>query len=118
MRIYYCLLLTFYCLLFTAFTPAPLITHTGHIWFFSSTPLENIEAHSYQAGASLNPATGDLAFSVAVKGFQFKKALMQDHFNENYLESDKFPKATFKGKITDPGKVNFDKTGEYKVIVK
>jgi hypothetical protein len=102
-----------------AFAPATKthITHTGHIWFFSKTPMENIEAHNYQVGASLNPEKGDMAFSVLIKSFEFKKALMQDHFNENYMESDKYPKSTFKGKITNIKSVNFDKNGIYKVTV-
>jgi hypothetical protein len=103
----------------SSFTPAGkvYVTHTGHIWFFSTTPMEDIEAHNYQAGANLNPSTGDMAFSVLIKSFQFKKQSMQEHFNENYMESDKYPKSTFKGKITDLSKVNFDKDGEYKVTV-
>jgi polyisoprenoid-binding protein YceI len=56
-------------------------------------------------------------FAVLVKGFEFKSSLMQEHFNENYMESDKYPKAHFKGKIVDVGKVNFQKAGEYAAIV-
>jgi hypothetical protein len=104
---------------FYAFAPAGKVylTHTGHVWFYSKTNMENIEAHNYQVGTNLNPATGDMAFSVLIKSFQFKKALMQDHFNENYMESDKYPKSTFKGKISDISKVNFDKNGTYNVSV-
>jgi len=50
-------------------------------------------------------------------GFKFEKALMQEHFNENYMESSKFPKASFQGTITDPSKVNFNKDGIYQVVV-
>lgn len=102
-----------------AFTPADSIyvSRTGHIWFYSKAPLENIEAHNRQASSSLNTATGEMAFQVLIKGFEFEKALMQEHFNENYLESDKFPKSTFKGKITDMKTVNFRRAGTYNVEV-
>jgi len=55
--------------------------------------------------------------TAALKGFEFDKALMQEHFNENYIESDKFPKAIFKGKIDDAGKINFTKDGNYNATV-
>jgi polyisoprenoid-binding protein YceI len=102
-----------------AFTPesAIYVTRTGHISFFSKAPLEDIEAHNRQASSSINTANGEMAFQVLIKGFEFEKALMQEHFNENYLESDKFPKATFKGKITDMKAVKFRKTGTYNVDV-
>lgn len=106
-------------LVFSAFAPAGKVylTHTGHIWFFSHTSMEDIEGHNYQVGANLNTATGDMAFSMLMKGFEFKRALMQEHFNENYVESDKYPKSTFKGKITNISAVNFEKNGAYKVSV-
>jgi polyisoprenoid-binding protein YceI len=92
-------------------------TKTGHISFFSSTAMEDIEAHNYKANAVLDAATGAMEFAVLIKGFEFKKALMQEHFNENHMESEKFPKATFKGSITNIKDVNFKKDGEYKVSV-
>ncbi len=94
-----------------------LITKTAHIWFYSKTPLEEIEAHNRQAVSTLDPATGEMAFMLLIKSFEFKKALMQEHFNENYLESDKYPKASFKGKITNPDKINFKKDGVYNAEV-
>ncbi|RYD81291.1 MAG: YceI family protein [Sphingobacteriales bacterium] len=108
--------------LFCAFAPKAadsniFVTRTGHIWFFSQAPLENIEAHNRQASSSLNITTGEMAFQVLIKGFEFEKALMQEHFNENYLESTKFPKATFKGKISDLKKVRFNKVGTYNIDV-
>lgn len=57
----------------------------------------------------LDLATGKLEFAVLIKGFQFEKALMQEHFNENYLESNKFPKATFKGQIDNYTKIDVTK---------
>ena len=92
-------------------------TKNGNISFFSTTSLENIKADNNQVMSVMNPATGEMQFSVLVKSFHFKKALMEEHFNENYLESDKFPKSTFKGTIADISKVNFSKDGTYPVTV-
>ena len=75
------------------------LTKTGHVSFFSATPLEDIDAHNREVAAVLDLSTGQLAFSLPVKGFIFKRTLMQEHFNENYLESDKYPKATFTGRF-------------------
>ena len=75
------------------------LTKTGQISFFSATPIEDIEAKNQQVAAVLDFGTGQLAFSVPIKAFVFKRTLMQEHFNENYMESDKFPKATFAGKF-------------------
>ncbi len=93
------------------------MTRNGHVWFFSSTPVEDIEAHNYQTTSIINTETGDMAFIVLMRGFQFEKALMQEHFNEKYVESDKFPKATFQGKITNLADVNFTEDGTYQVTV-
>ncbi|MDZ7777115.1 MAG: hypothetical protein U5L09_16625 [Bacteroidales bacterium] len=67
------------------------ITKSGHIKFFSSTPVEDIEAHNRSVQMALDSKTGDVVFKVLMKAFQFEKALMQEHFNENYVESDKVP---------------------------
>jgi polyisoprenoid-binding protein YceI len=92
------------------------MTRTGHISFYSDAPAEKIEANNYQVSSALTSA-GDLVFQVPIKSFEFKKALMQDHFNENYLESDKYPKATFKGKVLNIDKLNLNKDGKYPVDV-
>jgi hypothetical protein len=92
-------------------------TKNGNISFFSKTAMENISADNNQVTSVLNQQTGDLQFSVLIKAFHFKKALMEEHFNENYMESDKYPKAVFKGLIADISKVNFSKDGSYPVIV-
>ncbi|MBC7934779.1 MAG: YceI family protein [Rhizobacter sp.] len=92
-------------------------TKNGNISFFSKTALENISADNNQVTAILNQQTGELQFSVLIKAFHFKKALMEEHFNENYMESDKYPKATFKGSIADGSKINFTKDGNYPVTV-
>ncbi|MEN9571460.1 MAG: hypothetical protein RL172_2691 [Bacteroidota bacterium] len=92
-------------------------TKNGSISFFSATGMENIKADNNQVVSVLNAQTGDLQFSLNIKAFHFKKALMEEHFNENYLESDKYPKATFKGSIADISKVIFTKDGQYPVTV-
>ena len=71
-------------------------TKTGQISFNANTSIEKIEAINKSASCVMDVETGKIEFGVLVKGFQFEKALMQEHFNENYLESSKFPKATFK----------------------
>lgn len=92
------------------------LTRNGQISFFSSTPVEDIKAINNEVSSILNTKSGSLQFVVLIKGFQFRKAAMQDHFNEKeYLNSDKFPKAEFKGTITDVSKVNFKKDGTYPV---
>jgi len=88
------------------------MTRTGKVSFFSSTPVENISAVNNEVGSVMDGKTGDLVFQVPVKSFKFEKALMQEHFNENYMESDKYPKSEFKGKV-DVSKVNFAKDGKY-----
>jgi hypothetical protein len=67
---------------------------------YSKAPIEDIEAKTDKGTSVLNIATGELAFSVPIRSLKFDKALMQEHFNENYMESDKYPQASFKGKLT------------------
>lgn len=75
------------------------LTKTGRVSFFSATPIEDIDARHQQAAAVVDLGTGQLAFSLLMKGFVFKRTLMQEHFNENYMESDKYPRATFAGRL-------------------
>ena len=77
------------------------ISKEGSITFFSEAPLENIKATSKEASSLFDLASGEIVFSVPIKSFEFRKSLMQKHFNENYMDSDKYPKGTFKGKITN-----------------
>ncbi len=93
-------------------------TREGKVSFFSDAPLEKIEAYNQQATAVVDFSAGAIEFAVLIKAFQFEKALMQEHFNENYMESTKYPKATFKGQVMEPGKVNTGKDGNYPVKVK
>ena len=91
-------------------------TKTGFIGFYSKTPFEDIQGENNQVYAVLDPASHHMAFAVLLKGFIFPKELMQVHFNENYVESDKFPKATFSGTCT--GDMDLSKDGIYQVVVK
>tara|TARA_R110000850_G_scaffold22122_7_gene64521 strand:+ start:737 stop:1279 length:543 start_codon:yes stop_codon:yes gene_type:complete len=91
-----------------------LSTRTGYVKFFSEAPVENIEAANKQVSSVINTENGEFAFLVPIKGFQFEKALMQEHFNENYMESGKFPNCTFKGTISNFSEVDFTKDGTYR----
>lgn len=88
-------------------------TKEGKVSFYSDAPLEKIEANNSKAYSVLDASTGQIEFAVLMKAFEFEKALMQEHFNENYVESSKFPKAVFKGKIENISEVKFDKDGSY-----
>lgn len=92
-------------------------TRTGHVSFYSDAPLEKIEAHNYKAASFLDTKTGDVIFTVLINAFQFKKQLMQDHFNENSMESGKYPKSEFKGKILNWAQVDLKKSGVQNVEV-
>jgi hypothetical protein len=81
------------------------MTKTGYISFFSASIMEDIEAKNNKVAAVFDLGSGQLAFSVPVREFQFKRTLMQEHFNENYMESDKYPKATFTGQLTNAAQV-------------
>jgi YceI-like protein len=93
------------------------VTKTGHIMFYSDTPMETIEAHNHQVNSALDIKSGDFVFKVLMKGFEFEKALMQEHFNENYVESHKFPNATFVGMIANLKDIDFSKDGDYNAVV-
>ena len=92
-------------------------TKTGTIRFYSEAPAENIEAINKQVNSALDTQSGDFVFKVLMKGFQFEKALMQEHFNENYVESHKYPNASFAGKINNLSEVDFSKNGTYEATV-
>ena len=92
------------------------MTRNGYIGFFSVTPLEDIKAENRQVYAVVDVAKKNMAFTCLMNGFLFKKELMQEHFNENYVESDKYPKASFNGSYF--GEVAMQKNGIYPVKVK
>jgi len=71
----------------------------GSASFFSHATIEDIAAKNEKVAGLFNTSTGDVAFSIPTKEFQFAKSLMKEHFNEKYMESEKFPKSTFQGKV-------------------
>jgi hypothetical protein len=89
------------------------VCKNAKISLYSSAPIEDIKANSATGVSILNVATGELDFSVNIRSFQFPKSLMQEHFNSDYMESDKFPKASFKGKIQEH--IDVTKDGTYPV---
>jgi hypothetical protein len=91
-------------------------TRTGMVRFFSESPIENIEALNKQVSSVLVTESGEFAFLVPIKAFVFDKALMQEHFNENYMESGEFPTAKFNGSIENLEAINFEEDGEYEAV--
>jgi len=103
------LLLFFLCIapVSNALAQKKLFTRTGKVVFYSKAPLEDIKAINNQVSCIYDVESNRIIAKVLIKAFKFDKALMQKHFNENYLESDKFPKASFKGKIININKDDF-----------
>jgi len=93
-------------------------TKTGKVSFISKAPLEEIEGKNKTVTAVVDSKTGAMQFAIQMKGFEFEKQLMQQHFNENYVESDKYPKAEFKGTISNNSTINYSKDGNYPAKVK
>lgn len=99
------------------------LSSNGQVWIgkdntvriFSQTPLEDIEGISHKAGAAINTQTGKVYFKVPIKSFKFKKALMEEHFNENYMESDKMPYAEFDGIMKNIP--DFTKTADHTITL-
>lgn len=93
-------------------------TKNGKVSLYSATSMENIEATNKSSVVLLDSKTGDMQFVVLLKGFEFRKALMQEHFNSDYVESDKYPKSEFKGQVTNNSEINYTKDGSYTAKVK
>ena len=92
------------------------ITQTGKVHFFSKTPLEDIEATTQKAVAVLYTATKKVQAKIPIQSFEFKQKLMQEHFNENYMESDKYPYGNLDAVISEA--IDFTKDGEYDITLK
>lgn len=95
-------------------------TKKGKITFDATTPNspEQIRAKNENVISVIDLSSGAMQFMLSMTAFEFEKALMQEHFNENYVESEKFPKAEFKGNVTDYKSINLGKDGNYTVNVK
>lgn len=85
----------------------------GEVTFFSKAPLEDIQAASKGLNSILNTSNNEIVFIVPMTSFKFKKSMMEEHFNENYIESHKYPNAVYKGKINE--NIDYSKDGEYEV---
>jgi hypothetical protein len=94
------------------------VSKTGEATFFSHAPLEDIEAKNQKCGTQFIASANEIRVVIPIKGFIFEKSLMQAHFNENYMESDKFPVALFNGSIADTSAFNLKVPGEYSVLAK
>ncbi|RYY61941.1 MAG: YceI family protein [Chitinophagaceae bacterium] len=86
---------------------------TSTVTFFSSAPLEDIEATNKNSKAVVDWEKRSFLVSIPIKGFEFRSGLMQSHFNENYLESDKYPDCTYRGIFAGP--VDLTKDGDYPI---
>ena len=84
-----------------------------YVHFFSSAPIADIEAITNTATTTLNIEKKEVEIELKVSNFKFKKALMQAHFNEKYIESEKYPNSTFKGKFKEV--INLEKDGVYTI---
>lgn len=109
-------------LFFFLFIIAPILvtgqkytTEKSSITFYSDAAIEDIKAVNSKGSSMINTSTGEIAFSIPIKEFEFEKALMQEHFNEKYLESDKYPKAIFMGKLEG---FTYEQTGEKQVTAR
>ena len=104
---------------FTAPTISKLVSKTGHINFFSHTAIEDISADNFKVVSTLDTSTGDIVYSVSMQSFEFEKALMQKHYNSSkFLDTKKYPKSKFVGKIINLDAVNFEVDGDYTTTVK
>lgn len=100
----------------TSYSQTSFTSKNAKISIYSSTPLEDIEAESNKGVSVIIPKYQQIIFQLALKSLVFPRPLMQEHFNENYMESDKYPNAIFKGKIMED--VDFKQDGTYPVTVK
>lgn len=107
------------CLLFAfqGWSQTRYFTKKAQVSFYSEAEEENIEAHNKRGTTIFDAESGAMEFSVLIRAFEFEKALMQEHFNEEYMESHKYPKGTFKGTITNIKDINFQEDGSYEATI-
>ena len=96
---------------------AKYLTNQGKIGFYSHTAIEDIKAENKEVAGVIDASSGEVAIIVMMTKFQFPKKLMQEHFNENYVESEKYPKAIFNGRIVNNSEVDYASEGSYSVLV-
>ncbi|MFN5324053.1 MAG: YceI family protein [Bacteroidota bacterium] len=100
-----------------SFSQTKYFTRDGSISFYSKAALEDFEATNKKVTCVVDPSSGQMEFTMLMRAFEFEKELMKEHFNENYLESEKFPKSTFKGNIENAASVKWTVDGAYPVKV-
>ncbi|HET8572449.1 MAG TPA: YceI family protein [Edaphocola sp.] len=112
----------FVCLLWALGTQAAFaqkyMTRTGQVVFDASTVLENIHAVNNETAAIVDLKTGSVVVQTLIQGFKMEKALMQEHFNEDYMESSRIPRASFKGNILDVDNINVKSEATQTVYIK
>ena len=96
-------------------TPDFYVCKNAKVNLFSSAPVEDIAATSTRATSVFNATTGELAFKIPINSFVFPKGLMEEHFNSEYMESDKYPVATFNGRVQE--RIDISKDGVWPVTV-
>lgn len=110
-----CSIFLFTCFITKSYSQNSYIAKNVQVNLFSSTPLEDIKAESKKGYSVIIPKNKQIVFQLAIKSLVFQRPLMQEHFNENYMESDKYPNATFKGIFNE--EIDFTKNGTYNVTV-
>ena len=110
------LILVSTCLFAQNDTSTTFVTTQGKVHFFSSSPIENIEATTNKAVCVFSTKTQKINTKILITSFVFKDKLMQEHFNENYLESDKYPYSVFNGEIVEP--LDYNKDGDMPVTIR
>ena len=111
----YCALLFLLIYIHPSFAQKTYKSNNAVVTFFSHTPVEDIEAKTDKASSVINSANNQIAFLIMNTSFKFSNSLMEEHFNEKYMESEKYPKSTFSGKINET--IDWNKDGENKVTV-
>lgn len=96
----------------------PILSRNGSVSFYSDAAMEKIEAHNRQVISNLDVTTGRMSFAILIRAFQFEKQLMHQQFNQDYLESQKYPKASFQGQIQNLSGINFNQDGTVPIHVK
>jgi len=109
------LVLALFTVIYSSLAQEKLITRTAKVSFLSETPIEKIEADNTQVASIFDISKNKIAFNALLKSFRFDKALMEEHFNEKYVHSDKFPAAKFKGTLDH--KITLDTPKRYENII-
>jgi polyisoprenoid-binding protein YceI len=101
----------------SVFSQDKYLTTNGKVSFYSHTDMEDVAADNNQVTSYININTGEVAFQMLIKSFKFDRSLMEEHFNENYMESETYPKSEFKGTISNLSDIDFTKAGKYDATV-